>query len=212
MAKNRDKSIDKVRQCASTRIQRPVDELIRFVLDPEGRIVPDLKQRLPGRGVWLTAAQDVVAMAVKKTIFSKAFRQPVQYDPALAEHIEGLFRQNALQMLAFANKAGKVIHGFSKVEKALEHEDQDIVALIQASDAAEGGCQKLIRKFKARFNLQNDGYHIVNNFNGQELSLALGRPNVIHAVVKHSGTGTKFLRVVQCLKRYQAGSQAYAAA
>ena len=44
--------------CALTRARRPKDELIRFVLGPDGTIVPDLKEKLPGRGVWLTAAHD----------------------------------------------------------------------------------------------------------------------------------------------------------
>ena len=33
---------------------KPVDELIRFVVGPDG-VVPDLKRKLPGRGLWVTA-------------------------------------------------------------------------------------------------------------------------------------------------------------
>ena len=44
---------DTVRRCAVTRALRPKDELIRFVFGPDGAVVPDLKEKLPGRGVWL---------------------------------------------------------------------------------------------------------------------------------------------------------------
>ena len=48
-----------------TRERLPKQDLIRFVLAPNGEIVPDLKERLPGRGVWVTAAHDKVAEAAK---------------------------------------------------------------------------------------------------------------------------------------------------
>ena len=36
-------------------------ELLRFVLDPDGRVTPDLRNRLPGRGVWVSANAATVA-------------------------------------------------------------------------------------------------------------------------------------------------------
>ncbi len=37
--------------CAVTRQVAPTDDLIRFVLSPTGEVVPDLKRKLPGRGL-----------------------------------------------------------------------------------------------------------------------------------------------------------------
>ena len=65
---------DTLRRCAVTRVQRPKDDLIRFVLGPDGTVVPDLKEKLPGRGVWLTAAHETVAQAVKRKVFSRALK------------------------------------------------------------------------------------------------------------------------------------------
>jgi predicted RNA-binding protein YlxR (DUF448 family) len=42
------------RMCALTRAIAPRAELVRFVASPDGEVVPDLKECLPGRGMWLT--------------------------------------------------------------------------------------------------------------------------------------------------------------
>src|SRR5262249_39928835 len=77
-AERRDKpeedADETARRCAVTRARRPKDELIRFVLGPDGTVVPDLRERLPGRGIWLTAARDTVARAVKDKAFSRSLK------------------------------------------------------------------------------------------------------------------------------------------
>ena len=131
------------RQCAVSRKVLPVDRLIRFVLDPEGRVVPDLKRRLPGRGVWITAAQDVVRAAEKekKRVFGRGFKCEARVEPGLAEQLDALMEKNALQALSMTRKAGELITGFSKVEAALRRDE--VAGLIHASDAAEDGIRKL---------------------------------------------------------------------
>ena len=42
-----------LRLCAVSRTQEPIERLVRFVLGPDGTIVPDLARQLPGRGVWV---------------------------------------------------------------------------------------------------------------------------------------------------------------
>ena len=56
--------------CALTRTQRPREELLRFVASPDGGLVPDLKENLPGRGVWLTLARSSVDEAVRRQVFA----------------------------------------------------------------------------------------------------------------------------------------------
>ena len=48
--KGPEQAEDNVRRCALSRVCRSKDELIRFVLDPDGVVVPDIKEKLPGRG------------------------------------------------------------------------------------------------------------------------------------------------------------------
>ena len=77
-----------MRMCAVSRAVRPIDELIRFVASPQGDIVPDLKRKLPGRGMWVTASRQVVAEAIRRHQFSKAFKRELRIPPTLHGPVE----------------------------------------------------------------------------------------------------------------------------
>src|SRR5712671_2589525 len=109
-----------MRMCAVTRRVRPIDELIRFVVSPQGEVVADLKRKLPGRGLWVSASHQVVAEAVRRHQFGKGFRRDVRVAPTLAADTENLLARSAVEALAMAAKAGQVLSGFSKVETALQ--------------------------------------------------------------------------------------------
>ncbi len=203
-------SCDTKRQCAVTRARRPCHELLRFAVDPEGHAVPDLKARLPGRGVWLTCARDVVEKAAAGGLFTKAFRQPVKPAESLTGLVESLLQREALQRLSLANKAGLVVCGFDKVTKALRA--GGVTCLLHASDASTDGCGKLDRLACGWVNGAQPAVEVLCNFNAEQLSLALGRPNVVHAAVKQGGPCEKILDAVARLERYRAGSAVYAAA
>src|SRR5215470_9461818 len=108
-----------LRMCAVSREQKPVSELIRFVVSPAGEVVPDVKRKLPGRGLWVSAAREVVAEAVRRHQFSKGFKRNVRVAPTLPTDTENLLVQSAVEALAMAAKAGQVVSGFAKVEAAL---------------------------------------------------------------------------------------------
>ena len=108
-----------MRMCAVTRQVRPIDELIRFVVSPAGEVVPDLKRKLPGRGLWVSASRQAVAEAVRRNHFSKGFKRDVRAAPTLAADTEALLVRSAIEALAMAAKAGQVVSGFGKVEDAL---------------------------------------------------------------------------------------------
>jgi predicted RNA-binding protein YlxR (DUF448 family) len=63
-----------VRQCAVTRERKSESELLRFVLDGQGNVTPDIKRRLPGRGVWVTANRDVVAEAARRGVLLRSLK------------------------------------------------------------------------------------------------------------------------------------------
>lgn len=194
-----------VRRCVVTRSSRPKDELIRFVLGPDGTIVPDLKQKLPGRGVWLTAAHDTVAEAVKRKAFGRALKAEAKAPDALADQLDKLLAEAALASFAMANKAGAVVFGHSKAEEALAK--GRVLALLHAKDASEDGCRKLDGKAKAA--TEGRGIPAVCTFNSDELSLATGRTNVIHAALIKGGATRKFLAAASRLERYRKGSAAF---
>ena len=184
-----------VRQCALSRTRRSDAELLRFVIDPDGRVVPDIKRKLPGRGVWLTATCDVVEKAVRQKVFSRAFKQDVSADPKLAETVGALLRQAALQALAMANKAGDAVSGYAKAEKALK--DGQAQCLVHASDASDDGSRKLDKLAIALSKSQTERIARVACFSSAELSAALGKWNVNHAVIADRGAGRTFLRAVE---------------
>src|SRR4249919_4212010 len=130
-----------MRMCAVTREVRPINELIRFVVAPTGDVIPDLKRKLPGRGLWVRASRRTVAEAVRRNQFSKGFKRNVRAAATLPADTDTLLVRSATEALAMAAKAGQVVSGFAKVEGALQQGEAK--ALIHASDGAADGIRKL---------------------------------------------------------------------
>src|SRR5450755_3472051 len=200
-----------VRMCAVTRQVRPIDELIRFVVSPSGEVVADLKRKLPGRGLWISASRQAVAEAVRRHQFGRGFKRDVRVAPTLAADIETLLARGAVEALAMAAKAGQVVSGFSKVETALQGRQGGtaIQALIHASDGARDGIRKL--DAVARQNRENTAQSreipFVTALTSAELDLALGRANVIHAALLAGPASKTFLSRSQTLVRYRAADE-----
>lgn len=200
-----------MRMCAVTREVRPIDELIRFVVSPQGEVVPDLKRKLPGRGLWVSASHRTVAEAVRRHQFSKGFKREVRAAPTLAADTEALLVRSATEALAMAAKAGQVVSGFSKVEGALtlRQAQSQVRALIHASDGAADGIRKLdaiVRQKPGNPGESQDfpqEFPIVTALTSAELDLALGRSNVIHAALLAGPANKTFLSRSQILVRYR---------
>jgi predicted RNA-binding protein YlxR (DUF448 family) len=196
---------DSVRACALTRVRRPRDELIRFVLGPDGTVVPDLKEKLPGRGVWLTAAHDIVAEAAQRNVFARALKTEAKLPEGLAAQVERLLADAALSALALANKAGEVVFGNAKVEEAIAK--GRVLALLHAREAADDGCRKL--DSKARGTRDGAPTLAVRVLSADELGLASGRTNVIHAALIQGGAARNVLAAASRLERYRKGKAAF---
>ncbi|BAT59842.1 hypothetical protein GJW-30_1_02377 [Variibacter gotjawalensis] len=190
------------RMCIVTRDVRPIAELIRFVVGPDNALVPDIKNRLPGRGVWVTARRDVLDQAVKRGAFAKSLKRAIPLAEGLADATEALLAQSALDALGIAYKSRLVAPGFTKAEKALE--SGEARGLLQAAEAAPDGVRKL--KSAAR---RGDTENVpVLIFAGSQLDLALGRANVIHAaLLAGSASETLLARYVR-LEGFQGGESA----
>ena len=188
------------RTCIATRAVRPPDEMIRFVIDPEGRVTPDIRRRLPGRGVWVTATADAVAEAVRRKAFARAFKGAAQVPATLVADLEALLGRDAVQALAIANKAGQVVTGFDKVASALA--GGRAIALIHAAEAAPDGRRKLEQAAR------RGGGGPVTTFDfvpGDDLDLALGRGNVIHAALLAGPAGENAVARWRRLAHFRSG-------
>ena len=195
------------RMCAVTRAVRPIDELIRFVLSPQGEVIPDLKRKLPGRGLWVSASGQAIAEAVRRNQFSRGFKRDARAAPTLAADTEKLLVRSAVEALAMAAKAGQVISGFGKVEDALRQRQSQaqIGALIHASDGAADGIRKLaaLAGQNAGINDESNRFPVVTALTSEQLDLALGRSNVIHAALLAGPASKTFLSRSHALVRYR---------
>ena len=184
------------RTCALTRSLLPVSEMIRFVVGPAGEAVPDIKRKLPGRGIWLTSTRATIEEAAKRNVFARGFKRDVKVAPELAAQTERLLERAALDALAIAGKAGLVVGGFAKVEAALARDD--VLALIHAADAAADGTRKLNGALHRGEGGKQRKIAVVDSFSGSLLDLALNRPNVVHAaLLAGPGSETFLARVLR---------------
>lgn len=191
------------RTCAVSRQVKDTDDLIRFVLSPAGEVIPDVRRKLPGRGLWVSLSRTMVGEAAKRGLFAKAFKRAVTLPPDLAAQTDLLLARGALDALAMVGKAGEIVCGFGKVEDAIAA--GEAMALIHASDGADDGIRKLDAKSAAALvkNPQIADSPRIRAFKTDELDLALGRSNVVHAALL-SGPATKtFLSRWRTLARFR---------
>lgn len=191
------------RLCAVTRTQRPVEDLVRFVLGPEGSIVPDLARRLPGRGVWVEARRQAMVEAVRRKVFARSLKQAVAVPDDLPDQVERLMVRRLAEAISLANKAGLIVAGFAKVENLIVQERAAV--LIQAADGAVDGVTKLSRKFAAAVGPERASEAIVAELQGEQLDLAIGRSNVVHAAASGGGAARRILEEARRLRQYRSG-------
>src|SRR5258708_39003443 len=107
-----------MRRCIVTGVVRPKPELVRFVVGPDGTVVPDIAARLPGRGLWLTARRDIMEAAGAKRLFGRAARAPVTVPGDLAERGEILLRRRCADLIGLARRSRRAVAGYEKVRSA----------------------------------------------------------------------------------------------
>jgi predicted RNA-binding protein YlxR (DUF448 family) len=146
---------------------------VRFVLAPDGTVTPDVAERLPGRGLWVTAARDIVETAVAKRLFARAARKPATAPSDLAERVERLLAERCRELIGLARRAGQAVAGFEKVREMLRA--GRVGLLVEALDGAAHGREKLAGGAT--------GVRQVRVLRGDELGLAFGRDHVVHAAV-----------------------------
>jgi uncharacterized protein len=191
------------RTCALTRELKPAAEMIRFVVGLGGEAVPDVKRKLPGRGIWVTATRAAIEDAVKRNVFARGFKRDVRVAHDLAEQTERLIERAVLDALAIAGKAGTVVSGFSKIETAVGRDD--ILALIHATDGGDDGKRKLAAALHRNTARKLREIVVIDTFTGAQLDLALNRPNVVHAALLAGPGSETFLARAVRLTRFRTG-------
>lgn len=166
----------------------PENRLLRFVADPDGKIVPDVAAKLPGRGLWVAANASAVKTAVEKKLFSRAAKAQVTADADLGARTEKALVARMLGDLGIARRSGAAVLGFDNVLRQLEGPKPPKV-LIEAFDGAPDGKRKL---YAAAHRLEL-ACVVIETLTSAELGLALGRENVIHAAVQPGGLADRLM-------------------
>lgn len=180
--------------CIVTRQVKDEAELVRFVRSPDGLAVPDLARKLPGRGVWVSLDRKVLDEAIRKKLFSKGFQAETTIPPDLPAIVLKLLRQQALSLLSLAKKAGEAVTGFMKVEDMLSRNRAKL--LFHGTDASPDGCRKLDK-------FAHPDVERVVLFQTDELDLAFGRANVVHAAVARGGLAEKLSVAVRRIEMFE---------
>jgi len=182
-----------MRRCIATGQVRKKEELLRFVVSPDGTVVLDIRKKLPGRGIWTGCRREDVEMAQKKGLFARSAKQKVTVPDHMADMVEKVLTTRCLNTLGLARKSSLIKTGFAKVEASLKAGKAAI--LLAAKDGAKDGRQKLHR-------LAPD-LPLVELFDIEELSQALGQENVVHASLARGGLTDKFLVEVSKLAGFR---------
>lgn len=166
-----------IRRCIVSLERLPKTEMVRFVADPVGNIVPDIAEKLPGRGVWVRSHRDSVEKACATNAFSRGLKTNIQKPDNLSNTVEGLLLNQCKGLLGFARKSGTIVTGFEQVQSKLRARCSGWI--IEASDGANDGRQKLLRLVRA---ICKD-IQIAGALRAQEIGDALGQQTVVHALL-----------------------------
>lgn len=190
------------RMCIVSRESLPSDRLIRFVVAPDGEVVPDLKRKLPGRGAHVEARRSAVEIAVRKNLFRRAFKGEGRAGADLPDRVDALLARSALGALGLARKAGQLSAGAAKVEA--EVRAGRAAALLQALDGAPDGRRKMQGARHAAIQSgRGSPIAVFTLFTTEEMSLALGGANVVHAAVLAGNAGAALLSRLCALENYR---------
>lgn len=182
------------RRCIVTGERRSKEDLIRFTVAPDGTLVPDLAETLPGRGFWLSAGRDMVETAMSKRLFARAARAPVTVPQDLAERIEVLLVRRCGELLGLARRAGLVVAGYEKVRGALKA-GEAMAYLVAAQDGARDGRDK-IAGLAPRL-------PVADVLTAEELGSALGRDSAVHLAIRPGRLAKKLKAEMFRLARYR---------
>ncbi|GBR28049.1 RNA-binding protein [Kozakia baliensis] len=161
-----------LRRCIVTRVQDSPERMLRFVVSPDGMIIPDLAGKLPGRGIWLSAKRDVLETAVTRNVFAKAARRSVQLPDDLVLILVEALKRRVADSLGLARRAGQAICGFVKCREWIAAGKAGLVV-----QGAGGSPDELRRLLSGARELP------VATLSSEMLATAFGREHAVYAVL-----------------------------
>lgn len=181
------------RRCVATGDSKGREDLVRFVVAPDGSVVPDLEGRLPGRGLWLTPDRDLLDKTKLAATFARAAKEKVTVAPDLADRLERMLAQRCRDLLGLARRAGQAVMGYEQVRAFLRGGSKAAQkgVLVAARDGAEGGREKL-RHLAPQLPL-------VEVLDSAEIGAAFGAGAVVHVALADGRLAQEFLQAAHRL-------------
>ena len=187
------------RRCIATRTSHPKDRLIRFVAGPDGTVVPDLAERLPGRGLWVVADRSELTRACQRNDFAKAAKAPLRVPEDLVERVEHLLLRRCLDLVGLAKRSGAAVSGFELCAGWLA--SRRAAVLLAAVDAAGEGRRRL------RALAQVAGVPVLEMFRAEELGRALGHESRVHVAIGPGRCAARLARDAARLRSFRGETQ-----
>ncbi len=146
--------------------------MIRFVLGPDRTVIADLAEKLPGRGMWLSARADVLEQAARRGAFAKAARGEVHVPPDLRATIEDGLRGRIRDLVGFARRAGQAVSGWQAAREWLQAGRAGL--LVQAADGSPAEKARLVG---------HRTVPVVGPLDAAALGVLFGRDRAVHVAV-----------------------------
>jgi len=187
--RTKDLDTDAERKCLASGEVQPKFGLIRFVVGPDNTVYPDLMNKLPGRGMYVSAEKAALEKVVQKGLFSRGAKKQVTVPNGLVVDLEQKLARRVVDLISLARKSGRAVAGYEKVKDWLIKDYADV--LIQSSDGSERG--------KSKLSTPQDGIFI-GWLTSDELGLAFGKQTVIHCALATGGLTQRVVDEAQRLK------------
>ncbi|AHJ66933.1 LSU ribosomal protein L7AE [Granulibacter bethesdensis CGDNIH4] len=170
-----------LRRCVVTRVQGERARMLRFVIGPDGSVVPDLTATLPGRGIWLSARRDVLETAQRRGAFARAARAQVVVPSDLTDRVRHGLLRRVTDCLGLARRAGQAVAGYTKAREWLVAGRAALI--VQAADGS--------RDERARFLSGQRTVSVISPLSGEELGRIFGRDHAVHIAVTPGALATR---------------------
>ena len=95
------------------------DDFVKICLSPDNKLVPDLRDDLPGKSFWLPANKTLIIDILKKEDLKSYFGVPELFIPDLGIQIEAILTKKVLNSISLTKKSGNLAIGLDAIKAQL---------------------------------------------------------------------------------------------
>jgi uncharacterized protein len=178
--------------------------LVRLAIAPDGAVLPDVRNKAPGRGAWIGIDRAALEQAIHKGklrgALARAFKgEALSVPDDLAAQIEQALARTVQERFGLEARASTLVTGFDRIENAARRGQLHL--LLHAADAGQDGCRKLDQAWRVGEGREGEAVAgLVLPLDRATLSMALGRHNVVHIGVTDAAAAK---RLGAALDRWQ---------